>query len=37
MTTQSNGHHLQEVPSLIVFMEAADDMDQKEVRYNRVC
>lgn len=30
--SQSNGFHVQEMPALIVFMEAADDVDQKEVR-----
>ena len=29
--SQSNGFHVQEMPALIVFMEAADDVDQKEV------
>lgn len=32
MNGQSNGFHVQEMPSLIVFMEAADDVDQKAVR-----
>lgn len=31
MSSQSNGFHLQELPSLVVFMEAADDLEQKEV------
>lgn len=30
---ESNGFHIQDMPSLIVFMEAADDVDQKEVSY----
>eukprot|EP00903_Cladosiphon_okamuranus_P008393 g8069.t1 len=29
--SHSNGFHVQEMPALIVFMEAADDVDQKEV------
>lgn len=29
--SQSNGFHVQEMPALIVFMEAADDVDQREV------
>lgn len=28
----SNGFHVQEMPSLVVFMEGADDIAQKEVR-----
>lgn len=32
VNSQSNGFHVQEMPSLIVFMEAADDVDQKEVK-----
>lgn len=32
VNSQSNGFHVQEMPSLIVFMEACDDVDQKEVR-----
>lgn len=31
VSSQSNGFHLQEMPALIVFMEGADDMEQKEV------
>ncbi|CAM9344144.1 unnamed protein product, partial [Sphacelaria rigidula] len=31
VSSQSNGFHLQEIPSLVIFMEAADDMEQKEV------
>lgn len=29
---QSNGYHLQEMPALVVFMEGADDHEQKEVK-----
>lgn len=31
VNSQSNGYHVQELPALIVFMEAADDLEQKEV------
>ncbi|CAM9377780.1 unnamed protein product [Ectocarpus sp. 4 AP-2014] len=31
VNSQSNGFHVQEMPSLIVFMEACDDVDQEEV------
>lgn len=33
VSNESNGFHIQEMPSLIVFMEAADDVDQEEVSY----
>ena len=37
MNGLSNGFHVQEMPSLVVFMEGADDIAQKEVRTTGVC